>query len=160
MNLRDKLIEETILIPMNAHSWEDAIQELLSHLQSLNVLSATAKLFTNIKEQEKNFTSSAGRGIAYPHSTSIEVNKLTCVLGISKEGIDFNSPDGHACHIILLTLSPANEPTEHRKFITRFRSMVQNPEIRSSLYESENRYEILNIISLWEEDDSQNNDLI
>ena len=138
MNLRDKLIEETIFIPMAAINKEDAIQELLNHFQSLNILSATVRLFANIKEQEKSFTSSAGRGIAYPHSTSIEVEKLTCVLGISKEGVDFNSPDGHACHIILLTLSPVNEPTEHRKFITRFRSMVENPNIRSNLIESNN----------------------
>jgi len=160
MNLRDKLIKETIFIPMAAINKEDAIQELLNHLQSLNILSATVKLFANIKEQEKNFTSSAGRGIAYPHSTSIEVDKLTCVLGISKEGVDFNSPDGHACHIILLTLSPVNEPTEHRKFITRFRSMVDNPEVRSSLYDSEDRTSILNIISAWEDSMNKKDDVV
>ena len=160
MNLRDKLIEETIFIPMEAINKEDAIQELLNHLQSLNILSATVKLFANIKEQEKNFTSSAGRGIAYPHSTSIEVDKLTCVLGISKEGVDFNSPDGHACHIILLTLSPVNEPTEHRKFITRFRSMVDNPEVRSSLYDSEDHTNILNIISAWEDSMNKKDDVV
>ena len=160
MNLRDKLIEETIFIPMAAINKEDAIQELLNHLQSLNILSATVKLFANIKEQEKKFTSSAGRGIAYPHSTSIEVDKLTCVLGISKEGIDFNSPDGHACHIILLTLSPANEPTEHRKFITRFRSMVENPEIRSNLHDSKNCTNILSIISEWEDSINRKDDVV
>ena len=160
MNLRDKLIEETIFIPMEAINKEDAIQELLNHLQSLNILSATVGLFANIKEQEKNFTSSAGRGIAYPHSTSIEVDKLTCVLGISKEGVDFNSPDGHACHIILLTLSPVNEPTEHRKFITRFRSMVDNPEVRSNLYDSEDPTNILNIISAWEDSMNKKDDVV
>ena len=89
-----------------------------------------------------------------------EVEELTCVLGLSQKGIDFSSPDGQDCHLILLTLSPPNDPTKHRKFITRFRSMVQNSFLRSNLYESENRDEILNIISLWEEDDSQDNDLI
>ena len=152
MNLLDKLIKETIVIPMQATSKEDAIQELLSHLQSLDILSSTIKLFKNIKEQEHIFTSSAGRGVAYPHTTSIEINKLTCVLGISKDGIDFDSPDGHYCHLILLTLSPSNDPKEHRKFITRFRSMVNNPEIRSNLQESYTCENILNIISQWEDD--------
>ena len=160
MKLRDKLIEETILVPMKATRKEDANQELLTHLQSVNILSETVHLFANIKERENAFTSSVGRGIAYPHSTSVELNELACVLGISKKGIDYNSPDGQDCHLILLTLSPVDDPTEHRKFIARFRSMIQNPEIRSSLYESENRDEILNIISLWEEDDSRDNDLI
>ena len=160
MKLRDKLIESMILVPMQANSKEGAIHELLTHLKYLNILSATVLLSTNIKEQEKVGTSSAGRGVAYPHSTSVELDELACVLGISQKGIDYNSPDGQDCHLILLTLSPVDDPTEHRKFIARFRSMIQNPEIRSSLYESENRDEILNIISLWEEDDSRDNDLI
>ena len=150
MELIDKLNSETILIPMQSSTKEDAIQELLSHLLSLNILSSTIKLFSNIKEQEKLVTSSAGRGVAYPHSTSIEINNLTCVLGISKKGIDFNSPDGHNCHLILLTLSPINQPNDHRKFITRFRLMIDDPMIRSNLLESYDSHDVINIISDWE----------
>ena len=159
MKLRDKLIETTILVPIQATSKASANLELLTHLQSMNKLSGTIHLFANINEQESTFTSSAGRGIAYPHSTSIEVDELTCVLGISQKGIDYNSPDGQNCHLILLTLSPIHDPTEHRKFISRFRSMIENPDIRSRLYESESCYEILNIISQWEENDHRKDDL-
>tara|TARA_B100000315_G_scaffold242507_1_gene264746 strand:+ start:80 stop:562 length:483 start_codon:yes stop_codon:yes gene_type:complete len=160
MKLRDKLIEGNILVHMQAKSKEAANQELLTHLQTMDILSTTVKLFANINEQENAFTSSAGRGVAFPHSTSIEVKELTCILGISQEGIDYNSPDGQDCHLILLTLSPVDDPTEHRKFIARFRSMVQNPDIRSNLYESESCDEILNIISNWEEDDKRKDDLV
>ena len=120
----------------------------------------SVKLLENITIQENTFTSSTGRGIAFPHSTSIELDDLTCVLGISSGGIDFNSPDGHDCHLILLTLSPVNEPTEHRKFITRFRSMVQNSNLRTNLCESENPEEVFKIISKWEEDNNIQEDLI
>ena len=160
MKLRDKLIKGTILVPMQAGSKEDANQELLIHLQSMNKLSDTTHLFANISKHENALTSSAGRGIAYPHSTSLEVDVLTCVLGISPQGIDFNSPDGHDCHLILLTLSPANDPTEHRKFITRFQSMVKNPNIRSSLLDSGSCIEVHNIISQWEKDDNYKVDLL
>ena len=160
MKLRDKLIEETILVPMQATSKESANKELLTHLKSIDILSVTVQLFANIKEQENIFMISAGRGIAYPHSTFVEINELICALGISKKGIDYNSPDSQDCHLILLTLSPADNPTEHRKFISRFRSMVQNPDIRSSLYGSDSRDEILNIISQWEEDDNRKDDLV
>ena len=160
MKLRDKLIESMILVPMQANSKEGAIHELLSHLKSLNILSATVLLSANIKAQEKVFTSSAGRGVAYPHSTSVEVNELTCILGIFKKGIDFNSPDGQDFHLILLTLSPADDPTEHRKFISRFRSIIQNLDKCSSLYGPDSRDEILNIIFQWEEDDNRKDDLV
>ena len=41
MNLRDKLMEDTILVPMQASSKEIAIQELLNHLEQLEFLSAS-----------------------------------------------------------------------------------------------------------------------
>ena len=90
MNLRDKLKETAILLPMQASTQSEAIQELLVHLQSLDKLSATAKLYAVMMEKEETLPSAAGRGIAYPHSISIEIDDLVCVLGISKEGLDFN----------------------------------------------------------------------
>ena len=54
--------------------------------------------------------------------------------------------------MILLTLSPINEPKDHRKFITRFRLMVDDPMIRSNLLDSNNSIDVINIISDWEDE--------
>ena len=120
---------------------------------------ATTKLFSHIDHNEKKTPCAAGRSIAYPHSTSIEVDELTCVLGFSKVGIDFNSPDGQLCHIILLTLSPDEDPSEHRKFITRFRTMIDNPMVRSQLLDANKSDEVISIIQKWEERESNNDGL-
>ncbi len=154
MNLRDKLKEKTIILPIKASTQRDAIQELLTHLQSINILTATSRLISYIEINEKKSPSAAGRGIAYPHSTSIEVENLVCILGFSKGGIDFNSPDGQLCHIILLTLSPEQDPREHRKFITRFRTMLENPVIRSQLLDANQPVEVIKIIQQWEEEET------
>ena len=160
MILRDKLKEETIILPIQASTQADAIQELLIHLQKINILSTTTKLFSTINNNEKTIPCAAGRGIAYPHSTSIEVTELTCILGISNNGIDFNSPDGQLCHIILLTLSSDKNPREHRKFISRFRTMFEDPHIRSSLLDARRSNEIISVIQKWEEDDALTDDII
>jgi len=159
MNLRDKLKENTILLPIQASTQSKAIKELLVHLQSLDKLSATNKLYIAMTEKEKTLPSAAGRGIAYPHFTSIEIDEFVCVLGISKEGLDFNAPDGQLCHLILLTLSPNEDPCEHRKFITRFRIMFENPEVRFGLLEANHAREIMNIIQSWEDEDAKTDDL-
>ena len=158
MNLRDKLKEETIILPIQSTTQSEAIQELLVHLQNNKILSATIKLFSHIDNNERISPCAAGRGVAYPHSTSIEVDKLTCVLGFSKDGIDFNSPDGQLCHIILLTLSSHVDPCEHRKFIARFRTMFENPNVRSRLLDANQPNEVISIIQEWEEDDALTDD--
>ena len=151
MNLSDLLNEATICCPLVSNSRNGAIQELLNHVQNLGYISATIKLYSYIEELENNHSTAAGKGIAYPHSTSIEVKKLTCILGISKVGLDFNSPDGQLSHIILLSLSSKDEPDKHRKFITLFRSMIENSNIRTLMLEADNSTEISNIINTWED---------
>ena len=79
-------------------------------------------------------------------------------MGISKTGIDFNSPDGQLCHIILLTLSPDVDPCEHRKFITRFRTMFDDPNIRSLLLDAKQSSDVVSVIQKWEEDDALTDD--
>jgi len=152
MNLRDKLKEDTILFPIHASTMEDAIQEQLDHLKNLDILTGTDILFSIIKDHEENLPSAAGRGIVYPHATSKEVNELVCVLGISIPGVDFNSSDGQLCHLILLTLSPENEPDAHRKFITRFQTMFDNPDVRSKLLDAVEIVDVIEIVDKWEEE--------
>ena len=159
MNLRDKLKEDTILLPIQASTMEDAIQEQLDHLQNLDILTGTDILFSIIKGHEENLPSASGRGIVYPHATSKEVDELVCVLGISKPGVDFNSPDGQLCHLILLTLSPKDEPGEHRKFITRFRTMFDNPDVRSQLLDASEIEDVIEIVDKWEEEEAQTDEL-
>ena len=159
MNLLDKLKEDNILLPLQCSTQSGVIRELLVHLQKLEVLSATSKLFSNMTNKEEMLPSAAGRGIAYPHFTSMEIGELVCVLGISKEGLEFNAPDGQLCHLILLTLSPNEDPCEHRKFITRFRIMFENPEVRFSLLEANHTSEIMNIIQSWEDAEAKTDNL-
>ena len=158
MNLRDKLKEDTIL-PIQASTMEDAIQEQLDHLQNLDILTGTDILFSIIKGHEENLPSAAGRGIVYPHATSKEVDELVCILGISKPGIDFNSPDGQLCHLILLTLSSENETDAHRKFISRFRTMFDNPDVRSQLLDADAIEDVIEIVDNWEEKESLTDEL-
>ena len=159
MNLSDLLNETTVCCPLISNSRNGAIQELLNHAQNLKYISATIKLYTYIEKLENNHSTAAGKGVAYPHSTSIEIENLTCILGISKIGLDFNSPDGQLCHIILLSLSSEDEPAKHRKFITLFRSMIENSNIRTLMLEANNSTEILSIINNWEDQYSLVDDL-
>ena len=159
MNLSELLNEATICCPLLSNTRNGAIQELLNHLESLGYLSGTIKLYSYIEEFENNHSTAAGKGVAYPHSTSVEIDDLICVLGVSKMGIDFNSPDGQLCHIILLSLSSQSEPDKHRKFITLFRSMISDCNIRPKILDSNISMDVAQIIVEWEQDDSLMDDL-
>ena len=58
-----------------------------------------------------------------------------------------------------MTLSPENEPDAHRKFISRFRTMFDNPDVRSQLMDADAIEDVIEIVNKWEEEEAQTDDL-
>ncbi len=158
MKLCEILNEGSILLPVISTPQNDAIQELLNHLQKMGHISETTKLCSDMEACEKAQSTATGRGVAYPHCISAEVDELVCVFGISQKGVDYNAPDGQLCHFIALTLSPLDEPNRHRKFISKFRSMIDHGDIRTQFLDAPNAASIFSIIDAWEIEDASSED--
>ena len=150
MKLSDKLNAQTILSPLKSTCREEALHELLDHFINLKYLTSCIKLFKYLKDDKKAFNSSSSRGIAYHYHTSIEVNDTVVVLGLSKNGIDYQAEDGLLCHFILLILEPISKPTTHRVLINCFQELIKDSNIKSNILEVNSSDEIEKIIQQWE----------
>ena len=150
MKLSDKLKSENIIFPLHSKDRSSAIQEMLNRLLELNYLTATVKLYSFIDHKDKLINSAVGRGTAYHHSTSIEINEQLAVLGFSPEGIDYDSPDGQKVHFILLILDTVDNPVLHRKLINRFQKFINTINIKSELLDCKSNTEVYNLITTWE----------
>ena len=154
MKLSDKINNSTIIYPLQAISKQEALHELLNYFQSLEYLTNTTQLFTSLSSKDKDIRSTSGRGVAYHYHTSIEVEETLAVLGISKEGINYNATDGLPCHFILLILEPMNHPNSHRKLINLFQNLIKNSTTKSKLLALNSSSEVERIIKDWENDDN------
>ena len=150
MNLIDKLNRDTIIFPLSSVDKSDAVQVLLNQLLNQKILTATTKLFTFINEHEKIMNPAIGRGIAFHYSSSVEVEELTAILGISINGIDYKSPDQQKVHFILLILDTIDNPVLHRKFINRFQKFINSVNIKTEILDCKSNIEVLNLITNWE----------
>ena len=152
MKLQDKIKDNTIIYPIQSNDKAATIQELLNKLLEQQFLTATTKLFTFIKDHDKIMNPAVGRGIAFHHSSSIEVDEMIAVLGISNIGIDYQSPDQQKVHFILLILDTVDNPLLHRKLIKRFQKFINSINIKTKLLECKSNTEVLNLITNWETD--------
>lgn len=148
MKLSDKINKKTIIYPLNSQVIEDALQELLNHFQNNKYLKETKKLFSYLNSDQ--FKTMARRGVAYHYHTSLEVKETLAVLGISVDGINYQSTDGLPCNFILLILEPMKNPNSHRKFINMFQEFLRTSNIKSELLKAESNNDIEKIISDWE----------
>ena len=151
MQISDKLNETTILTSLKGVNRSEVIHEMLLHLVTEKYLQGSIKLFSFIDNHESLNNSAIGRGIAFPHSTSVEIDDLVCILGISENGIIYNEADVHPCHIILLSLSPKSNPDIHRKFISKFRLLLSDIQIKDKIINASSATSVKDLLYNWDQ---------
>jgi len=152
MKLSNKLNNSNIIVSLHSNNKHQVLEELLNHFISLKYLSSSEKLLFNLDKKQEVMNAASGRGIAYHYSTSIEVDSMIAVLGISKNGINYDATDGLLCNFILLILEPVSKNKEHRNFINYFQDLINNLEVKEQLLEAQKSLDVENIIKNWEND--------
>ena len=59
--------------------------------------------------REAVLSTGIGNGVAMPHTRLEGLRSPLVVVGLSKGGIDFDAPDGHPAHVILMILTPVGQ---------------------------------------------------
>ncbi|MFH1314483.1 MAG: PTS sugar transporter subunit IIA [Candidatus Eisenbacteria bacterium] len=90
-------------------------------------------LVTDTLDREEKGSTGIGEGIAIPHARTTGVSELVGALGISKQGIDFESADGKPCHLIFLILAPPEESTRYLKALSAVAFIGKDPDLLSRL---------------------------
>lgn len=74
-----------------------------------------------------------GHNVAIPHGKSKMIDRVRIGLGISEEGLDFESIDGEPVHIVLVIGSHPSKQMEYLKSLAYIMNHLKNPILRSTL---------------------------
>lgn len=115
MKLTEIIGTGSITAPLSGSDRDGAIMELIDKLVDSGAAPAEIKddLIARVLERERKHSTGFGRGVAVPHVKHPKIEKMAAAIGISKEGIDFNSLDKQPVYTIFLLLSPQSRPEEH-----------------------------------------------
>ena len=115
MKFADFVSVEAIKADLTAVSKPAAIEELVDALVSSGAIrqSEHESVVKAIMKREELGSTGMGRGVAVPHTKHASVDRLVGTVGVSGEGIDFNSLDGEKVHLFFLLISPPDRPGDH-----------------------------------------------
>ncbi|MDR0984940.1 MAG: PTS sugar transporter subunit IIA [Endomicrobium sp.] len=147
MKITDFLSEDTIIMNLNANNKRLAIIELLNILKTTKKLEPIEPLVNIILNREKLSSTGIGQGIAIPHGKINTLNKQIGILGISHNGIDFNSLDGELVNIIFLLIGPTNDISQHLKALSKISWLLKEKDTRQAIVKAKTCCDILNIIN-------------
>jgi PTS system fructose-specific IIA component/PTS system nitrogen regulatory IIA component len=115
MKFADFVAAGAIRANLEAQDKEGVIREMVGALLAAGKI-AEAELESIVKaimKREELGSTGIGRGVAVPHTKHPSVPRLVGTVGVSNEGIDFNSLDGEKVQLLFLLISPPDRPGDH-----------------------------------------------
>lgn len=115
MKFADFIRVQAIKADLAADDKEGAIRELVAGLVESKDISSDEQesIVKAILKREDLGSTGIGRGVAVPHTKHPSVVRLIGTVGVSAEGVDFNSLDGEKVQLFFLLVSPPDRPGDH-----------------------------------------------
>lgn len=100
------------------------------------------KVYSEVVEREKNNPTGIANYLAIPHS-KIKPKDPVVVIGVSRNGLDFNASDGRPAKVIFLLLTPENNNELQLKLLSEIVKKFKNEEKVERLLEKKDKNEFI-----------------
>ena len=150
MKITEIVDKSSVLIPLKATDKIDAITQLVDALAKAGRLSDRDEVLRAVLAREDTRSTGIGEGLAVPHGKCHGCSGLVMALGKAEPPVDFGSPDGQPCTMLMLLASPVDRTGPHIQALARisrlwlsedFRGAVANATAPHELYGAIERHQ-------------------
>ena len=147
MNLTQILDSACIKVPVTQKEKTAVIGELVDLFDACGILTDKDEVLEAVLAREQTRSTGIGSGIAIPHGKCKSIKKLVMAVGITPEGIDFDSIDGKPVTIILLLVSPADQTGPHIQALAQISRLMLDEQFKQNLMQAQNPQEVYELLS-------------
>jgi PTS system fructose-specific IIA component/PTS system nitrogen regulatory IIA component len=148
MKFSDFISVSAIKADVAADEKSAVIRELVESLAASGaVLEADVEgIVGAIMKREELGSTGIGRGVAVPHTKHSSVPKLVGTVGVSSEGVDFNSLDGDKVQLIFLIVSPPDRPGDHLRALENISRQLRDETFCRFLKQAKTPHDIQQLL--------------
>jgi fructose-specific phosphotransferase system IIA component len=146
VTLMEILSGKSVIVGLKGQNKREVLEELVNSLEVGDKITDRDKVLDAVLLREEIMSTGIGHGIAIPHGKSEYVTELGGVLGIKKEGIDFDALDGKPTYIFFLLVSPLDVSGPHIKALARISRLLKGEDFRQQLIAAVDKEDAIAII--------------
>ena len=157
MKFSDFVHAEAIKPALEAADKESVIRELIGSLISCGKLKSEEEnsIVEAILKREELGSTGLGRGIAVPHTKHPSVTEPVGTVGISANGIEFQSLDGEDVQLFFLVISPPDRPADHLRALEKISKQLKDETFCRFLKQSKTADDVQQVL-----DEADNNQFV
>lgn len=150
MKIRDLIFKEVITVDLKSKTKNEVIDELVDLLYRSGKILDKEKFKASVLDREKISSTGLEEGIALPHGKSSTVSNACVAIGISKDGIDYDSLDGEKSKIFFMIAVPENTTDMHIEILSKITKNLMVDSIRKKILLAKNVEELYNLVISFE----------
>lgn len=141
------LTEPELILPNLSGTDRPGILRALAEGMAQNgVISDTDSLYRRLVEREELGSTAIGGGVAIPHCKMDNLEEVVVAVGLSREGVEFESEDGAPVRLFFLLASPSDKPAAHLRSLAAISKWVKADRHVERLLELDDPEEIWELL--------------
>ncbi|MBC8246260.1 MAG: PTS sugar transporter subunit IIA, partial [Deltaproteobacteria bacterium] len=113
MEISSYLDESCVLLDMGGGDKSAVLEDLVGRFMEKTAFANRDAVLSRLLEREQLKTTGIGSGIAIPHCKVPGVERIHLVVGLSREGVEYQSLDGKPAHLFFMVVAPAETCSDH-----------------------------------------------
>ena len=141
------LKEENVVLRIRSGTKEEVLRQLVQPLLRSKFIDREKPFVDRLLDRERIVSTAVGKGVAIPHLRKPEENPgggPVLVVGICREGTNFEAPDGEKTHLFFL-LSTDSEVV-HLRVLAKVNRIARRKEVMKGLIGCESPAEVLRVL--------------
>ena len=155
MRLSELIRGDLVKVDLEATNKWEAIEELVDLLISAHEIPLAHRqpVIEAIFERERELSTGLEHGLAVPHGRTACVDQTITALGISREGIPFETLDDRPARAVILLVLPKETPQRHVRTLACIAGLGCNADVRERIYRAPTVEHVMELIG--EADEAQ-----
>ena len=96
-----------------------------------------------VLEREEVMSTAIGVDVAVPHVKLSSLSSFLLAVGISRDGVDFDSTDGKPIRIVVMITGPADQHESYLKILSDVALLLRNEEVRAKIINAQTADEVI-----------------
>lgn len=142
-----ELIKSETVVFLKTSQMEDTINEMLKTANEQGYLKDEEKFKKAIFERESLVSTGIGLGVAIPHAKLEDLEDFFIIVGINKEGLDWDAIDRKPVGIVFLIGGPdiSGSKKEYLQIISKIMLLIKNDNRREALFNAEKKEDVVKL---------------
>ncbi|MDA0338078.1 MAG: PTS sugar transporter subunit IIA [bacterium] len=146
MDKWDRILRpDNIVVGLRSQRKFDALRELTAVFDDDSAVTDPKAFLTKLITREKQSSTGIGKGVAVPHAHEESIRRQVLAIGISHEGIEFDSVDGEPVYVVAVLGTPMKHQKQHMELLAALSRLLQNEDVRQMLVAAGSIEEVLSI---------------